>query len=547
MKKRFLCVLAAAAVLLSVLAGCGGGPSGGSDPGKPGAESTQPDKPGKPDKGGQTDDGQGKQTDGDPAAVMEARVKAVNDAINYTCVGLEEMVETGLLFYGLTYGRSGDEPHDYKPDKPLDYYAWYEMYIGHTEGIVSKDTYIPLLKNERYTGEVVASDVIETDDLYVYYSPNDRSGSAKYRPWCYLLVKGTDIVYLFTVGEQWFIADYYENGYYHIENSNSASALPQDAMDLSYTGDDAEYLFTEEFWKAFARTAKFVGNPDDDFKKGECINTTVSSIGRINGYDENKNEIRVKVPYIEEWYAGGHYGRDAIRRGFEAFLKNRDEEVSFYLSDGTTKTYPATRDGDMVTVDFGDGQTWIYEDDGHGALRFSWDIIKENPEYGALEELPPETGYSNFHDGILVIDDFGQGEPTMFFNNGLYKYAGNDEATLIHDFSGIEESWYWTSIYTDANRTHLMFSGGPWRNEELKIVDLKTFEVTDEVYVIYDADDDGIWEFSYAEVNGVTVDESAGWAAADQWHSNCNITLCDMDINYEIDLNAAWKEYESRS
>lgn len=541
MKKRFLCVLAAAAVLLSVLAGCGGGPSGGSDPGKPGAESTQPDKPVNPEKGGQTD--------GSPAAAMEARVKAVNDAVNYTFVALEEAVKEGLLFYSLTYAKPvPDEPHDYKSDKPLDYYAWYEMYIGHAEGIVSKDTYVPLLKNERYTGEVAASDVIETDDLYVYYSPNERSESAGYRPWCYVLVKGTDIVYLFEVGEQWFKANYYENGYYHIENSDSSSAMPQDAMDLSYTEDDAEYLFTEEFWKAFARTAKFVGNPDDDFKKGECINTTVSSIGnRINGYDENKNEIRVKVPYIEEWYAGGHYGRDAILDGFEDFVKNffenRDVEAVFYLDDGTEKRYPATRDefGYDITINLGNGQEWIYADKGDGFL-----FLMKEPDHVTGEYLPEEGRliYKSDFTSPLVIDDFGQGEPTMFFNNALYRYAGGGEVTLIHDFSkDIDESW--RAMTTDAGRTHLMFSGWP-HYERLTVIDLKTFAVMDDISITYTADADGIFDFYDAEVNGVSVDEAAAWAAADKWYSDGNIELTDRMYGEEVDFNSAWRAYDSR-
>ena len=87
MKKRFLCILVATALLLGILAGCGNGSTGASDSDKPGVGSTESDK------GGHADD--------DPVAVMEARVKAVNDAINYTCVGLEETVESGLLFYSL--------------------------------------------------------------------------------------------------------------------------------------------------------------------------------------------------------------------------------------------------------------------------------------------------------------------------------------------------------------------------------------------------------------------------------------------------------------
>ena len=509
MKKRLLCVLVAAVLLIGVLAGCGDSPSDSSNSDKPGVGSTEPEKL---DKGDQTDD--------DPMEIMEARVKAVNDAINYKCIGLEETVEAGLLFYKFDYylvGPDDDKNRDYNPDKPLDYNVQYRMIKKHTEGIVSEDTYVALLKKEAHP-EVVSSDVIETGELYVYYSVN-MFNPGENKSECFILAKGTDVLYHFVeVTETWYKADYDEDGRYE-----------------KYTGDDVEYLCTPEFWKAFAQTAKFVGNADDDFKNSECLNVTVQTMG-CRG--------KVKIPYIEEWYAGGHYSRDAIRRGFEAFLENRDEKVSFYLSDGTTKTYPATRDGDMVTVDFGDGQTWIYEDDGHGALRFSWDIIKENPEYGALEELPPETGYSNFHDGLLVIDDFGQGGPTMFFNNGLYRYAGNGEVVLIHDFSkDIDE--YWRAMTINAGRTHLMFSGWP-HYERLTVIDLKTFAVTDDILITYAADADGIFELYEAKVNGVSVDETAAWDAYYKRYSEGDIELIDRMYGEEVDFNSAWRAYDSR-
>ena len=466
MRKRLLCVLVAAVLLLGTLVGCGGGPSGSSQPDKPEVGST------KPDKGGNMDD---------PVAVMNERVKAVNDAVNYECVGLEETVEKGLLFYRLI-GSSSDGPHDYNPDKPLDYSVGYEMYIGHAEGIVNKDTFVALLKNERYTGEVAASDVIETDDLYVYFDPDTTHGSASYRHWCYILVKNTDIVYLFTVGEGWNKADYYDY--------DRASDLQK----LSYTEDDAEYIFTAEFWRAFAQTAKFVGNADEDFEKGKCIDCTIrSSYGRegyipISSYDESRYdildvdedemEVRVKIPYIEEWYAepikpdapaDDPDDPDAIYDGFEEFLENRDEEY-----------------------------------------------------------------------GFLVIDDFGQGKPTMFFNNGLYKYAGCGEVTLIHDFSDISDGWEF--ICTDADKTRLLFAIEHPDNAEFKIVDLKSFEI--EIYVKYDRNEDDSLEFSSGTINGVPADEETVTVLVAD--SNCDIFLLGRDGDNELDLDAAWREYESR-
>lgn len=470
MKKRLVCVLATAALLLGILTGCGGGPANGSDSGKMGVGSS------KPDKGDHTND--------DPVAVMNERVKAVNDAANFECIGLEETVEAGLLFYSLSSRSSGKEPHDYHPDKPLNYSVGYAMVKEHMEGIVSEDTYMPLLKNA-VEGEVVSSDVIETDDLYIYYHtmrlPDDPKvvGPGCYGR-CFILVKGTDILYRFSADEGWRKADYYER---HLSYD----------PDLFYRSDDAEYIFTAEFWNAFAQTVKFVGNTDDDFENDKYFSTSISTAKNRTGYipinsydesryifldideDENMVEVKVKIPYIEEWYAGEHMSESAICESFGEFLQNRGEEY-----------------------------------------------------------------------GFLVIDDFGQGEPTMFFNNGLYKYTGGGGVTLIHDFADIEKNWYFTSIYTDADRTHLMFSGGAPHSEELKIVDLTTFEVTDEVYVIYDADADGIFEFSSAEVNGASVDEGTGWAARNEWYSLCNIALGDMVVEVELDLDAAWSEYENR-
>lgn len=450
MKKRLLCVLVAATLLFGVLSGCGGGPSGSSK----GSAKT--------DKGGNT---------GDPVAIMEARAKAVNDAINWELIGVEETVEAGLLFYSLTsltkFNSSSREPHDYNPDKPLDYSVWYKMVKEHTKGIVSEDTYIPLLK-DAVSAEVVSSDVIETDDLYVYYSPNERSESVRYRPWCYILVKGTDIVYLFTVTERWDKANYYE---YEIAS---------DLGELKYTGDDAEYIFTAEFWKAFAQTAKFVGDADEDFKNDVHIEISITTIDHRDGIDEDGNEIRVEIPYIEEWYADIEelhtepLDPDSIYDGFEEFLENCDEEY-----------------------------------------------------------------------GFLVIDDFGQGNPTMFFNNGLYKCAGGGEVTLIHDFSDICDGWKY--ILMDTDRTCLLF----WLSneehpdsEEIKIVNLKTFEVEVEIYVKYNRNEDDSLEFSSGTINGAPADEETISAAI----NNCNIDtfLLSRDGGNDLDLDAAWTEYENR-
>lgn len=294
MKKRLLCVLVAAALLLGVLAGCGDRsendvPSDSPNSGTPGVESTEPDNSGH--------------TDSDPLAVMQERVKAVNDAVNYECVGLEETVEAGLLFYGLTkLSSSSDGPYDYNPDKPLDYDVIYEIHKAHTEGIVSEDTYAALLKewNSNYgIGEFSAADVIETDDLYVYYVCTE--GFSR----CFILVKGTDILYRFTVEETWYKADYYGVGRY-------------EGPGLRYTDDDAEYIFTAEFWKAFAQTAKFAGKADEDFKNSECVNLSIGSYRGREGYipissydesrydildvDDDEMEVRVKIPYIEGWY-----------------------------------------------------------------------------------------------------------------------------------------------------------------------------------------------------------------------------------------------------
>jgi len=461
MKKRLLCVLLAAVLLLGALTGCGGsagssGSSGVSNSGKPGVGSSENDK--------------GGHMDNDPVAVMQERVNAVNSAINYTCVGIEETVEAGLLFYNLTRASPApDETRDYKPDKPLDYYAAYRMVKDHTEGIVSEDTYVPLLK-KAVDAEVVSSDVIETDDLYVYYYPNNipsRYNGAYFNNFagpagcfgcCFVLVKNTDILYCFTVMETWYKADYYEVGNY---------------SDLRYTDADAEYIFTAEFWKAFAQTAKFVGNADEDFKSDEYIDQYIKTMGRINRYGEN--EIKVKIPYIEEWYAGGSYGRDAIRDGFKKFVE------------------------------------------AHG-------------DYG-----------------FLVIDDFGQGEPTMFYDDVLYKYTGGGEVTPIHDFAdtfaGLSEDW-WMLMSTDADRTHLLFSAGAPYGDEIRVVDLKTFEVTDEVWDVYDTDTN---EFTQGSVNGVDVDGETAEAKCREWFSVCNIHLLGRSIIEPINFDAAWSEYINRS
>lgn len=315
--------------------------------------------------------------------------------------------------------------------------------------------------------------MIETDDLYVW-----PYGSPGYSL-CYILVKGTDIMYCFTMSETWYKADYYE-GYYENEK-------------LRYTDDDAEYIFTDEFWKAFAQTVKFVGNADEDFKSGECINCTIASYhGRkgyipISSYDESRYiildmdidddevKVSVKIPYVEEWYAGGSYDRDTICEGFEAFLQNNGGEF-----------------------------------------------------------------------GFLVIDDFGQGEPTMFYNSALYKYAGGDEVTLIHDFAdtfaGLSEDW-WMSMSTDPDRTHLLFASGAPDGDEIRVVDLKTFEITDEVWVAYDMDTD---EFTQGTVNGVDVGGETAWTKCNEWHSTCNVWLLGRGNVEEIDFGAAWSEYNNR-
>ena len=285
MKKRLLCVLVAAALLLGILTGCGsgaenGGSSSSPDSGKPGVESA------KPDEGGHTAD--------DPAAIMNERVRAVNDALNWECFEVEETVEAGLLFYSLNETNSflawDIEPHDYNPDKPLDYGIKYEMVKQHTEGIASEDTYVPLLKAawdsslDRW-GSFSADDVIATDDLYVWYdsyvSTNAVDDYFYYRGdgtanigRCFILVKGTDILYRFNTKEILYKADYNEDGIYD-----------------SYTGNDDEYIFTTNFWRAFAQTAKFVGNADDDFKDDKYIDSWISTIGYRGG---------AKIPYIEE-------------------------------------------------------------------------------------------------------------------------------------------------------------------------------------------------------------------------------------------------------
>lgn len=529
MKNRLLCVLIVAALLLGVLAGCGSSSSGGSNPDNPGVGSTESDKP---DMGGYTND--------DPVAVMSERVKAVNDAVNWEYIGVEEKVEAGLLFYSLTANSSPDssEPHDYNPDKPLDYYAWYRMIKLHTEGIVSEDTYAALLKDARPWNIPIAAfseeNVIETDDLYVYCEPGAQRGNYS-RSRCFILIKDTDILYCFNVEELWYMADYYGNGHYYFPNSGTGQP-EQNALNLSYTGDDVEYIFTPEFWKAFAQTAKFVGNADDDFKDDELINDTISTIGaRGKG---------VKVPYIEEWYAGGSYDPETIRKGFEDFLENHEVEVVFDLDDGTVKSYPATTDGDLVTIDLGNGQVWIYAGGGDGGLK-----IWEEPKNVTGERLP-DVGYIRYQDdqdryGFLVIDDFGQGEPTMFFNNGLYKYAGGGEVVLIHDFSDIDDGWMSMSI--DPGRKYLLSSGEPMYGENLRIVDLKTFEVTDEVNIYLKQGDDHITEFASGDVNGVSVDEETAWETSGHWIETCNIGLLGRGAVEEIDFDAAWRGYESRS
>ena len=514
MKKRLLCVLVIAVLLLGVLTGCGGGPSGSSNSDKPEVGSARPDKSGNTD---------------DPMAIMEARVKAVNDAINYECVGLEETVKDGLLFYGLIHAlRVPGESHDYKPDKPLDYHAGYQMFIAHTEGTVNEDTYVALLKAERYTGNVDPSDVIETDDLYVYYSPQ-ADETRDYRPWCYILVKDTDIVYLFIVSEDWHKADYYEYGFY-----------PES---LSYTEEDAEYIFTDEFWKAFAQTAKFVGNTDDDFKRGECINESIHSIW-------TRGE-EVKIPYIEEWYAGGHYDQGAIREGFESFLRDlfakRKTEAVFVFEDGTEKRYPATKDednyktvvDDVFTIDLGNGQVWAYAE----ADKYLY--LMEEPKDVTGERLPQEgvLVYEDIYTSPMVIDDFGRGEPTMFFNNGLYRYAGAGEVALLHDFSE-DMDQFWKEMLTDAGRTHLMFSSRSMDGVDITVIDLKTFEIVDSISLFFEVDENGIRASTEAWVNGVSVDEAAAWDVADPWYSACDIELATYEDG--TSFGNAWSEYVNR-
>ena len=538
MRKRLLCVLVAAVLLLGVLAGCGGGPAGGTSPGLSGSGSTQPGQPdqsGKPDSSAPAED--------DPVAVMNARVEAVNDALNYKCIGLEEKVEAGLLFYDLydlasvpphlnpDYGK----PHDYNPDKPLDYRVGYEMRKARTEGIANEDTYAALLRdlcqNKILPGTFSAEDVIETDDLYIYCS-SQTYGPEAYCPWCCILVKDTHIVYWFTVEESWYKADYYEYGYYP-----KGYPAPQGYVDLSYTEDDAEYIFTDEFWKAFAQTVKFVGDADDD--------TNTKRYDRIVRSTDSRGAV--KVPYIEAWYAGGTMNREAIRDGFEDFVKNflenRDVEVVFYLDDGTEKRYPVTRDefGYEITINLGNGQEWIYADKGDGFL-----FLMKEPDHVVGEYLPEEGRliYKSDFTSPLVIDDFGQGEPTMFFNNALYRYAGAGEVVLIHDFSkDIDE--YWRAMTINAGRTHLMFSGWP-HYERLTVIDLKTFAVTDDILITYAADADGIFELYEAKVNGVSVDETAAWDAYYKRYSEGDIELIDRMYGEEVDFNSAWRAYDSR-
>lgn len=511
MKKRLLCVLVAAALLLGILTGCGsgaenGGSSSSPDSGKTGVESK------KPDVGGHTTDG--------PAAVMNERVKAVNDALNWEFFRVEETVEEGLLFYSLSQNSiSSGETHDYNPDKPLDYEITYKMVKQHTKGIVSEDTYVPLLRtawdsfSERLIPlklrSVSAEDVIETDDLYIWYDLYDSiiveniwpqiwigSPYAEYdvdelvqalhndygypightnASVCFILVKGTDILYRFETKEIWLSADDNENDYGGV-----------------YISDDAEYMFTTEFWKAFAQTAKFAGKADDDFEDDEYINSSVSTMGK-RGYEDHHGPGIVEFPLpndqpssapsssapSENPYAGETMRLNEIREGFKKFLE------SF------------------------------------------------NGNYGYIE------GY-----GFLVIDDFGQGEPTMFLNNALYKYIGNGEVTLIHDFSDIDD--FWMSMSTDADRTHLLFSAGYPFGEDIKIVDLRTFEITNEISADYDLNSDGMPIFLSGAINGVPVDEETALAACADWGSICNIHLLGRGgIDY-VDLNNAWNEYTSR-
>lgn len=192
----------------------------------------------------------GGHTDRDPVAVMNKRVKAVNDALDWECIGIEAKIEAGLLFYGL-YSPALGETRDHNSDKPLDYSVGYWMFKRHTKGIVSEDTYVPLLRAEWSSleegarlSEFSAEDVIETDNLYVWYGGNSTENGNLGE--CLILVKGTDILYFFLTIEGW-------------------------SGDGYHTGDDVEYIFTTEFWKAFAQTAKFAGKADDDFNDNEYI------------------------------------------------------------------------------------------------------------------------------------------------------------------------------------------------------------------------------------------------------------------------------------
>ena len=548
MRKKLLCALTAAVLLLGVLAGCGGGPADGTNPGLPGAGSTQPGQSGQPDQAGQS----GKPDDGgpaedDPVAVMNARVRAVNDALNYACIGLEETVEAGLLFYGLTNGPLG-ETAEYDPDKPLDYNVYYKMESWHLKkGIADDDTYSALLKDvwqdrARPTDTFSPDDIIKTDTLYIYPAP--YTAQPRY---CYILAKDTDVVYRFTISEAWRKADYYEYGDYPVYEGTfisagahlqpPASGYEEKPVDLSYTEADAEYIFTDEFWKAFAQTAKFVGKADENYK-GVHIERNFGSFGRSKG---------IKVPYVEAWYAGGTMSLTAIRDGFESFVKNflenREIEVVFYLDDGTEKRCPATKDefGYEITINLGNGQEWIYGDKGDGFL-----YLMKEPDHVTGEYLPEEGRliYKNDIPSLLVIDDFGQGEPTLFFNNALYRYAGAGEVVLIHDFSkDVDESWRAMTI--DAGRTRLMFSGWP-HYERLTVIDLKTFAVMDDISITYGADDTGIFELYEAKVNGVAVDEDTAYDAYYKWYSEGDIELTDRMYGEEADFNSAWRAYQDR-
>lgn len=477
---------------------------------------------------------------------MNARVKAVNDVLNYECIGLEETVEAGLLFYRLTNG-SFEGTAEYDPDKPLDYNVYYKMESWHMKkGIADDDTYSALLKDvwedrARPTDTFSPEDIIKTDTLYIY-----PASSAAQPGYCYILAKDTDVVYRFTVSEAWRKADYYEYGDYPVYEGGfvsaganvqpPASGYEEKRVDLSYTEDDAEYIFTDEFWKAFAQTAKFAGKTGKDYK-GVHIEANFGSFGRGS---------EIKIPYVEAWYAGGTMSLTAIRDGFERFVKNflesRDAEAVFYLDDGTEMRYPAKRSGYAVTIDLGNGQVWQYEYERDNMCLFS--SGEPDPATG---EYPPKECILIYKDDIpsfLVIDDFGQGEPAMFFNSALYRYVGAGEVAMIHDFSkDIDE--YWRAMTIDAGRTHLMFSGWP-HYERLTVIDLKTFGVMDDISITYGADDTGFFEFYDAEVNGVSVDETAAWDAYYKWYSEGDIELIDRMYGEDVDFNSAWRAYQSR-